>query len=146
MRSPAPRPSSASFGAAATTVAALSFLALLTPARVHAQINGFNFVKVADDSGPLRAFFFSGSAVPLPQINASGQVAFEATLDTGEMGIFAVNAAGAPVTTVATATGQYNAVYNPSLNASGQIAFTALTSTGGFTPCLLYTSPSPRDS
>jgi len=82
----------------------------------------FSFTNLYDSSGPFNSF-------GAPAINNSGTVAFSASLDTGESGIF--TGSGGPTTTIADTSGPSNSVGGYSLNNAGTVAFTATLDTGG---------------
>ena len=87
--------------------------ALLFSTAAHA--GGYTFALIADTGGP-------SASVGGPAINAKGQVAFWALLQTGRAGIFA--GAGGPITTIATTGGFLNDInLQPSINDAGQEAF-----------------------
>jgi hypothetical protein len=66
----------------------------------------------------------------LMDMNNAGTVAFRATLDSGDVGIF-TSANGGPPTTVVDTSGPFSDVSFPSINVSGNVAFLATFDVGG---------------
>jgi hypothetical protein len=86
----------------------------------------YSFTNIADSSGQFSGFN------PIPSMNNSGTVAFIASLDTGESGIF--SGSGGPTTTLYDTSGPFSGfggfdsffnITGPSLNDSGTVAFIA---------------------
>lgn len=89
---------------------------LLAMTATHAAA-GYIFTLVADTTG---AFMDFGPA-PAPSLNASGTVAFYATSDNGNVGIYKGNGA---ITTTIFATSQFPTSFSkPSINQAGTVAF-----------------------
>jgi len=95
------------------TFAAVLGLSAAAPAEA-----AYTFQKIADTAGTFEA-------LGTPSINANGQVAFTASLDSGAEGVFATS--GGPLTTVASSSGQFNTfgLGDVSINAAGAVAFYA---------------------
>jgi hypothetical protein len=88
--------------------------------------------SLADTSGVFSIF---GERVALNDI---GTVAFNARLDTGELGVF--TGSGGLTTSIADDSGPFDFVSGPSLNNSGAVAFLGTLDTGG---AGIFTGPDP---
>jgi streptogramin lyase len=87
--------------------------------------SGGPITTIADATGPFASFITDG-----PWINNNGEVAFFATLDTGDEGAFKGN--GTSITTIADGSGPFDlfGIY-PSINDNGEVAFEATLDAGG---------------
>ncbi len=83
----------------------------------------YTFTLVADSAGPFGTFDFDS-----PSLNAVGTVAFRATLDAGNQGIFTGNAS--TITTIAIAPSIFAYFGPPAINRAGTVAFVASPNSG----------------
>lgn len=96
-------------------------------------------VPLATVFSPLGTSFANGFGQGTPSINASGNVAFHAFLDSGETGIFRGN--GGTPTTIVDSSGPFSGFgLDPSINALDQVAFIGLLDAGGYG---IYDGPNP---
>lgn len=97
-------------------VAALAVAACLAPAARGGRLPQSAFTLIADDAGD-----FAGLSTP--SINNAGTVAFSATLDNGDAGVF--TGAGGRTSTVADSNGPFSLFFDPVINNVGQTAYVA---------------------
>jgi len=96
----------------------LAVIGLLLACPLSGGAASYTFTKIADTSGPLSRFDFSGA----PSINNAGTVAFLAGLATGGVGIFTGD--GEVITTIADSNGPFFGFSSfPAINARGTVAF-----------------------
>ncbi len=103
----------------------IRFCLVLLDSWAASHVAGYNYTKIADSTGPLSAF-------GKPSINASGGVAFSASLDGGGTGVFV--GSGGSLTTIADELGPFsgfNSGSGPTINDSGVVAFYGVLDAGG---------------
>lgn len=80
-------------------------------------VAGYLFTPFVDTTGE----FLDFGATPPPSLNASGVIAFRATLDDGRRGVFSAN--GTTTTTIAVSARPFTTYGNPVINQAGTVAF-----------------------
>ena len=98
--------------------------------------NPFLFTVATGDGGAISPRFngantaFLPYQLPVVDLNDSGQIAFSATLNSGEEGVF-VSEPNGDLRTIASSLGVLQYVDNPNINTAGKVAFHAQQDQGG---------------